>query len=246
MRKGILGGSQGGPGQRKTGTLRILELLGENLVNYFRSGMIALVGGTLYGAAVWVSSVSRSILLTLLAGLAAGALLGPCLCGLTDTVLRSLRDMPGNWAETYRRAWRQNTRQSIPFGMAMGLILAGQIFALRFGLYPGLTVVSMVILCGVFLYVWPQIALVELRSMDVLRNAMVLTLSHPLKTVEIVLIAAAWALLIWLLLPLSAILWAIGGLWFSALLILYTLSDLLENTFHAEATLSAAPPRHPK
>lgn len=227
--------------QRKRGSYRLLELLRENLSHYFLSGLIALAGATLYGAAVWAATISRSILVTLLAGLAAGALLGPCLCGLCDTILRTLRDMPGNWGETYRRAWRQNTRQSIPFGMAMGFILSGQIFALRFGLYPGLTLLSLVILCGLFVYVWPQIALVKLRSLDILQNAMVLALGHPLKTLSAVLVVGAWALLLWLLLPLSAILWAIGGVWFPALLVLYLLSGLLEDSFHAEATLSAPP-----
>ena len=189
--------------QRKRGSYRLLELLRENLSHYFLSGLIALAGATLYGAAVWAAAISRSILVTLLAGMAAGVLLGPCLCGLCDTILRTLRDMPGNWGETYRRAWKQNTRQSIPFGVVMGFILSGQIFALRFGLY-----------------------------------------GHPLKTLSAVLVVGAWALLLWLLLPLSAILWAIGGLWFPALLVLYLLSGLLEDSFHAEATLSTPPEKH--
>lgn len=232
--------------QGKGGGYRLLELLRENLSHYFLSGLIALAGATLYGAAVWAAMISRSILPTLLAGLAAGALLGPCLCGLCDTILRTLRDMPGNWGDTYRRAWKQNTRQSIPFGMAMGFLLAGQSFALRFGLYPGLTLLSLGILCALFVYVWPQIALVELRSLDVLQNAVVLALGHPLKTLGALAILAGWALLLWLLLPLSALLWAVGGLWFPALLVLLLLSDLLEDSFHAEATLSAPPEKNDK
>ena len=47
----------------------------------------------------------------LLAGIIGGLIAGPELSAMADTVLRSLRDEPGYWWETYRRVWKRNARE---------------------------------------------------------------------------------------------------------------------------------------
>ena len=51
-----------------------------------------------------------------------------CIRDRADTVLRSLRDEPGYWWETYRRVWKRNARESLVPGMLTGLVLSIQIF----------------------------------------------------------------------------------------------------------------------
>ena len=52
----------------------------------------------------------------------------PQIVGLNDTILRSLRDEPGFWWATYRRAWKRNVKASLLPGAVCGLLLAMEIF----------------------------------------------------------------------------------------------------------------------
>ena len=71
-----------------------------------------------------------TLLFMLLAGIIGGLIAGPELSAMADTVLRSLRDEPGYWWETYRRVWKRNARESLVPGMLTGLVLSMQIFTL--------------------------------------------------------------------------------------------------------------------
>lgn len=231
--RGILFGGKGPEpdGRQKTGVARFLELMDRDFAKFFVTGLPALAAGTLYGFAVWCGLVGKSILITLGGGLAAGLILGPAVSGVTDTILRALRDEPGFWQETYKKAWKQNAAQSCLTGGILGLILAGLIFSLCLGGHPLLTLVSMVILISVYLYVFPQIVLMDLKTADLFRNALTLILLNPGTAALSLLIAALWAGLIWLLLPLSALIWAAGGVWFPALLILMCQEKVLRQNF---------------
>lgn len=56
---------------------------------------------------------------------------GPFLSGMIDTVLRALRDEPGYWWNTYKRAWKQNWRQSLVPGALLGLFVGSWAWMLR-------------------------------------------------------------------------------------------------------------------
>lgn len=239
MKNGIFGGGRRPQsGGRRRGGARIWELLGQELVNYFLAGLPALFTATLYGAGVYLAFQTGSLLAVLLAGLLLGLPVGLFLSALTDCILRTLRDRPGSWRENYKKALRLNALQSLLFGGVFGLILAGQVFSLLAGLHIAVTLLCLALLTAVALYVFPQIALMQLGSLDILRNAAVLLLAHPLRSLEALLLAAVCAFVLWLFFPISLFIWAIGGLWFPGLLILQTLSGVLEESFHAEETIS--------
>lgn len=231
--RGILFGGRGfqPDGRELTGFPRFLELLDRDLAKFYLSGLPALAAGTLYAFAMWLGLAGRSILIVLAAGLVTGALAGPEITGTMDTILRALRDEPGFWWATYKKAWRKNAGQSCIVGAVIGIILSGQIFCLEQGKYVALVLVGMALLITLFLYVFPQIALVELKTVDLFRNALFLAFAHPKKALGVLVITAAWAGLIWLLFPLSALFLAAGGIWFPALLVLLCLNGLLRETF---------------
>ena len=54
----------------------------------------------------------------------------PQIVGLNDTILRTLRDEPGYWWETYRRTWKRNLKESLLPGAVCGLLLAMELFSL--------------------------------------------------------------------------------------------------------------------
>lgn len=80
---------------RKTGIFRLWEMLSRDFWDLFRAGFLALLGcapfllGTVYSLSAHVLIYAPA------AGLLGGAIAGPELCGLADTVLQGLRDEPG-------------------------------------------------------------------------------------------------------------------------------------------------------
>lgn len=114
----------------------------------------------------------------LLAGIIGGLIAGPELSAMADTVLRSLRDEPGYWWETYRRVWKRNARESLIPGMLTGLVLSMQIFTLfhmsviSAGIVTWvLLILSFVVTLGLESYIWPQIALLDLPLYGILKTA---------------------------------------------------------------------------
>ena len=110
-----------------------------------------------------------ALLFMLLAGIIGGLIAGPELSAMADTVLRSLRDEPGYWWETYRRVWKRNARESLVPGILTGLVLSIQIFTLfHMSVISAdivtwvLLILSFVVTLGLESYIWPQIALLDL------------------------------------------------------------------------------------
>lgn len=103
---------------------------------------------------------------------------------MADTVLRSLRDEPGYWWETYRRVWKRNARESLVPGMLTSLVLSIQIFTLfhmsviSAGIVTwALLILSFVVTLGLESYIWPQIALLDLPLYGILKNSLLLFLA---------------------------------------------------------------------
>ena len=59
-----------------------------------------------------------------------GMIAAPQIVGLNDTILRTLRDEPGYWWETYRHTWKRNLKESLLPGAVCGLLLAMELFSL--------------------------------------------------------------------------------------------------------------------
>lgn len=101
------------PVPRKVGLPRFFELLGRDLWAFYRASFLCLLG-FLPGTALAVfGQMGGSALLTVLGGLLGGLIGGTFLSGMIDTTLRALRDEPGYWWHTYKRAWKQNWKQSL-------------------------------------------------------------------------------------------------------------------------------------
>ena len=139
---------------RKKGPARFFEILGRDLMSFYLAGLLALVSALPFVFGVWFAVDTHSLVPLLLAGVLGGMIAAPQLCGLLDTILRSLRDEPGFWWATYRRAWKRNVRASLLPGAICGLLLAMQIFTVfhydvSAGVVPGaLLAVGLFLLLG--------------------------------------------------------------------------------------------------
>ena len=115
---------------RKKGLARFWEMFTRDGTAFWCAGMLALLGAVPYMAGVWFAVATHAVLPLLLAGVVGGAVMAPQLVGLNDTILRSLRDEPGYWWATYRRAWKRNAKASLLPGVVFGLLLGAEIFSL--------------------------------------------------------------------------------------------------------------------
>ena len=164
---------------RKVGIARFFELLGRDLWSFYRASFLCCAAFLPGFAAVLFGLMAHAPLLCALGGALGGALAGPFLVGLADTVLRALRDEPGYWWHTYKRAWRQNWRQSLIPGALLGLFLGGWsavLFHMVNDANPGTlmwvaAVVGMFVCVGFFVWLFAQIPLVDLPLPELIKNA---------------------------------------------------------------------------
>lgn len=195
---------------RKRGMSRLMEILGRDLGSFFKAGLLAGVSALPFVVGVTFSVLTHSVLVLLFAAVIGGMIAAPQLTGMADTVLRSLRDEPGFWWHTYRRAWKGNARASLLPGAVLGLVFGGEIF-MAFHLVDAqpdtalvvMLIAGIVLAVGVSTYLWPQIALLDLPFPTLLKNAMFLFLAYlPASLGALVVQLVYWAAVI-LLFPLS-------------------------------------------
>ncbi len=72
---------------RKTGLPRFWEVLSRDFGDIFRAGLLALLGGVPFLVGLAFSLTSHVLLFAPVCGFVGGAVAGPQLCGLADTIL---------------------------------------------------------------------------------------------------------------------------------------------------------------
>lgn len=184
---------------RKTGLPRLWETLSRDFQDLFRAGLLALLGCVPFILGLAYSLTSHVLVYAPLFGLLGGAAAGPELCGLADTVLRGLRDEPGFWWRTYRRAWARNARASLLPGALGGGLLATQMFflfhagALGIGTTTGAALAAGILLVlALSLYLWPQLALMELSFSQLVKNSALLFIGQLPRSVAALAILAVY------------------------------------------------------
>lgn len=230
------------PGEpRKTGYARFTELLGLHFGSFFKAGLLACISALPFYFGLSLAVMTHLFPLMLLTGLLGGAIAGPQITGLADTILRAQRDEPGLWWLTYKAAWKKNWKASLVPGALAGFLSASMIFAL---LHLNAEALSLSVLLGfllsallclaVFTYLFPQVALFEMGLGHILRNAMLLILRHPLKTLGAALLQAIYWGLFLAYHPLSQLMLPITGLWFPLFMGMSVVYPSMEAEFNLE------------
>lgn len=188
---------------------------------------------------------THALLFMLLAGIIGGLIAGPELSAMADTVLRSLRDEPGYWWETYRRVWKRNARESLVPGMLTGLVLSMQIFTLfhmsviSAGIVTWvLLILSFVVTLGLESYIWPQIALLDLPLYGILKNSLLLFLGYLPRSLGAIAIKAVYWGAILLFFPLTTIILPFTNFWLPMLPALLCIYQPLNKCFTIESTIN--------
>ncbi len=233
---------------RKTGLLRYGEILGRDAGSLFKAGLLVGLAYIPVGLAAGFGLFSLSMPVTLLCAGVGGLLTGPLLAGLYDTTMRALRDEPGYWWHTYKRAMKANWKQAMVVGVILNLLVATQIFtalALMLGVMQG----SLAFLVGLGLNVMitsmvatcllPQLVVLDAGLGTLFKNALFFAVGFAPRVFAAAILQVAWWVLFLLFMPATAILVPFIGFWpivLGATLIVY---KPMENALDLEARLAA-------
>ncbi len=229
---------------RKKGAARYFEVLTRDFSTFWMAGLLAMISSLPFALGLWFAVTTHSLIPMLLAGILGGMLAAPQIVGLNDTVLRALRDEPGYWWVTYRRAWKRNAKASLLPGAICGLLLAMEIFT-AFHIETGSVAVmvaifvALILLAGIAQYLYAQVALVDLPFSSLLKNSLMLFLGYlPRSALGILWQGLYWAAiaLFW---PLSGAVLILTSLWLPCSLSLLAIYPALNKSFDLETKIKA-------
>lgn len=240
---------------RLIGIDRYQDVLGRNWKRFLLSGLCTLAGFLPFAAGVAYAILSSSVLVLLPAGLLGGAVAGPFLSCLYDTILRALRDAPGSWGQNYRKALAQNWRGALLPGALTGLFLAAGAFAgmMLFGwaeVWPSVGTICIYLFSWLLFFAistlyWPQLVLFEQRNAIRLRNALLFALTYFLPVLGTTVLQLVFWLLMVLFAPWTLLLLPVAAIWFILFETLFLLYDDLEKAFRLEEQIAEQFPDQP-
>lgn len=229
---------------RKTGLPRFWEVLSRDFWDVFRAGFLALIGCLPFFVGTAFSLYSHVMVFAPLSGLIGGALAGPELCALADTVLRGLRDEPGFWWHTYKRVWKRNAKASLLPGAAGGLLISMQVFllfhagALKLSMAAGAGLAAgLLLVLALSIYLWPQLALMDLSFSQLLKNSGLLFLGQLPRSIAALAVLAGYLGLMLRFFPLSLSLLPLLNLWLPVFPTLFLTYPAIQKTFRIEEKL---------
>lgn len=226
---------------RKKGFARFIEVVERDALSFWKASVLLTVSGLPLCIGLWITLNSNNFFLLLLISSIGGILVGPQLSGLTDTILRSLRDEPSFWWHTYRIKWKENVTESILPGMMTGLILGTEFYVLanidRIVLGAGLFLIlwiAFLFITSLLLLIWMQLSLMKLQLLATLKNAVLLVLISPLRCIGAATMQLLYWGICWLFLPYSLAVFLIIGIWFPCAISFLILYQPVEKSFRLE------------
>lgn len=241
------GNSRPSNGKRLTGFARYTEVCDRSFKNFFFANLLTWIGFLPFIIGVIYSILSSSVLVLIPACIIGGLFAGPSLACMYDAVFRALRDASGPCWQDYKRAWKQNWRESLLPGVLFCLMLGFYIFmAMLFfwsSRFPGwgtilLYAFSLLIFTMFFSIFWPQVALFDQSAGQRAKNCLLFALQFFPKTVGIALLQLLYWGVMALFLPWSAILVPLIGFWFILFTADFLIYDTLNNCFQIEAQIA--------
>ena len=209
--------------RRQTGFARYKQLMSFYAFHWLRLNLIAFAGALPLAAGIWLAILTSSVVVLLPLSFLGGMIFGPFLAGLVDSIMRGLRDAPGNWWANYKKSWKQNWKGSLVSGGLLGLLtglIAFMIYILSVSrvAVPASTWLMLIVSAAAVIWFntlyWPQLVLFSQSPAIRLRNAILFTIKHSLRVLAAVVIQLAWAALLVLLAPWTLVAIPFLGFWF--------------------------------
>lgn len=229
--------------RRMEGFQRYNQLLSFYAGRWVKVNLLTTVGALPLVLGITVSILSSSVLVLIPTSLVGGAIFGPFLAALFDSIFRGLRDAPGSWWEHYRRSWKQNGRASLIPGALVGL-LAGMYAFMLYIMWssPALPGWSTLLVClfsaalffALNLLYWPLLVLFRQSNKARLYNAVLFAMKYFWRVLGAALLQLGYFLLYLLFAPWTLFLVPFIGLWFILLVCELILYRQLDSAFQIE------------
>lgn len=238
-------------GKRLTGFPRYTEVLERNFKQFMFTNLLTVVCFIPFAAGVTLSVLTSSVLVLIPSCVLGGLLAGPALSCMYDMILRGLRDVSGKCWPAYRRAWKQNWKQSLLPGVLLCLMLGFYIFmAMLFWWstrFPGWGTIAVYFLGMLFFTIflsiyWTQVVLFDQSVKQRVINCIMFILQFFLRSLGTGFLQLLYWLIMALFLPWSLLLLPLTGFWFILYTAIFLLYDTLNDCFKIEERIAEAFP----
>lgn len=238
-------------GVRQVGFARYREVLEASWKGFFMVGFLTLICFIPFAGGMAFAILSKSALAALLSGIVGGLFAGPGLAGMYDNILRRLRNDKSDWWFSWKKSLRQNLKASILPGIIQCVFLGMIIFsgALMFWGAARPTVGTLALLLFASLVMtmlmtawWPQVVLFSQKPLIQLKNSFFFVVLHLGRMLGAALIRVVWWLLLFLLLPWTAFVVPILGIWYILFLSVFMIYRQLDSDYRIEEQIREAFP----
>ena len=222
---------------------RYRQILEHNYKSFFFFFFITILAFLPFMIGLFFAFASKSLLVMFLSSIIGGLIAGPALYGIYDLIFRSLRDMQTNWFSNYRKAIKNNWKDSLLPGVISCLFIG--IFSFIFmlfwwtGIVPSagtifILTLSLIITFMLLSVYFPQLVLFEQSNSIRLKNCVLFCIKYFWSTLRTAILKIVYLLIIFLFLPWSAFLLPVLGIWFILFLSNFLLYDNLKQAFKIE------------
>ena len=236
------------PGTRPRGFARYRQVLERDWKNLILVGFITLLYYIPFGLGVGYAILSQSALVMLGSSLIGGVILGPGLAAMYDLILRRLRDDRADWWNCYKKSMRNNLRAAVLPGVIQCLFMGSVVFSgALFWWSEGpvsLGTMALILFASVAVEMiltiwWPQVVLFAQRPLIQLKNSGLFIIAHFWRVLGAAILQVVWWLLMFLLLPWSAFVVPVLGVWYILMLALFMIYRPMNEAFRIEEQIEA-------
>ena len=230
--------------QRQTGFYRYRQLLSTRFGRWWKINLLTLAGFAPLAAGIFYAVASSSLLVLLPCSILGGMIAGPFLAGMYDAILRGLRDDPLPWRDGYRRAWKQNWKNSLIPGALLGLALG--VYAFMAMLFwwaerapsPGTVALYLFALLIVLILntlYWPQLVLFRQKASVRLRNCLLFCVKHFWRVLGVGILQLGYWIVFVLFAPWTLLLLPVLGVWYILFLSQFLMYEPMDDAYQIEA-----------
>lgn len=235
---------------RKKGFARFFEVLGRDMGNLFKLNLLhalCLLPAQLCFFLASIAGGGNLFFILLGLGIVTSAPVGPSKTALSYCISKMLRDDPGFLWHDYKRIFKENFKGTFLFGVLYSCVVAAQFYAVLLYtanpnmnfLWVAVFLLSVLIFIIASPYYFLQAPYLQLRSLPLIKNSMLLSLGYLPRSLAGGLISAALLVLQVLAFPLTIPITLIAGYAIPNLILLMWIWPPVDKTFKIEATLAA-------
>ncbi len=186
---------------QKKGAARFFEIVFRDSGMLWKAGFLTSLCFIPAAIAMLFTVLSAPYIILMAIGiivyLIASMLVGPALVSLHAVVITTVRDIPVYMMHEYKKAWKNNWKQSVPFGVAMMGLYAAEIFTGYFiltsgesntSIFLGIIFLALFLITGISHITLIQIIFIDLPLTKMIKNSFLLTFGYAKRTLPAIVI----------------------------------------------------------